>query len=192
MLISDDLFDLFVGTPHNWSNHRPLLALALRLSSIPIVLEYGVGDGSTLQLRELCGKIGTTLISFDSNNEWLSRFNKDVPEHHRMKFVGDNWDSVYDTLPKSPRSIGVAFIDHAPGERRIEDVRRVKELAELVVVHDTEPEAPGYRMPEVLPTFKHRADVKTNGAWASLVSDYVDLSGLDGLVVAGYKVEVER
>ena len=148
------------------NNHRLLLWYALRATKGNVV-EFGSGWGSTEYLRKYSEDANRTFLSYDNGKEWA--------EKHGSTFVPNNdWDSI-------DVSGGVILIDHAPGERRYLDVERLKDKFDIIVMHDSEPIGAGdYRYEKIWHLFKYRVDVKTVGAWATAVSNTIDLSEFKG------------
>lgn len=150
----------FIGQITNWNNHRTLLWQALKNTTGKVV-EFGCGEGSTEILRTYCKENGREFISFDSNKEWADKFNS--------KFVED-WDKLDIT------DIDVLFIDHAPGERRHIDMEKYSTIAKVIVIHDSEPEAPGYMLDKIWHLFPYKLDwVVPGGAWTTLVSNHFNV-----------------
>ena len=150
----------------NNDNHRLLLWYALKETKGNIV-EFGSGWGSTEYLRKYAKDSRREFMSFDNGEEWAKK--------HDSTFVPNNdWGSI-------DVSGGVILIDHAPGERRYEDIQRLKDEFDIIVMHDSEPTGAGdYRYEKIWHLFKYRADVKTNGAWASMVSNTIDVTKFKG------------
>ncbi len=149
-----------------WSNHRVLMWEALELtkeSSKPVV-EFGAGDGSTKFLRQYCLSNNREFFSYESNAEWAEKCGS---------IHVDNWnkDSIY--FPMS-----VVLIDHAPGEHRHEAIAILKDLADIIVVHDSEPAATGYMLDKIWHLFNFRYDLQSEGAWATMLSNKIDISTL--------------
>jgi hypothetical protein len=82
------------------------------------------------------------------------------------------WDDVYTAHPTPD----VVLIDHAPGERRWIDVQKYAYSAKIIVIHDSEPAATGYMMDKIWGMFKYRKDYESPGAWATMVSNHIDVS----------------
>jgi len=147
----------FLKDVKNWDNHRPLLWWALQQtegSTLPI-LEMGCGEGSTPYLQDYSKRTGRTLISYDFNKEWADKYG--------AVHVKD-WDSV------NHPNYSVALIDHSPGERRWEDIKLLSNKTDYIVIHDSEPSATGYMLNKIWHLFPYRRDLKTSGAWATIVS----------------------
>lgn len=155
----------FLSGVSNWDNHRILLWEALQEIN-GVTVEFGCGDGSTPFLSKHCNK----LFSYESNLEWLNKYKKYERDNHKLFFV-KHWDDV------EIDSIDVLLLDHAPGEQRKFDLIKYGNIAKIIVAHDTEPAADhGYQMRPVLKTFKYHIDYKTDGAWASAVSNFIDVT----------------
>jgi hypothetical protein len=158
----------FLKDVANWDNHRHLLWPALEATTGDVV-EMGMGQGSTPFLHEYCKANKRKLFSYDNNTAWSSKFDNFQEAGHRIANVVD-WDDVM-------QPADVVLIDHAPGERRKIDIARFANVAKIIVCHDTEPAADhGYQMRAVLGTFKYRKEYQTVGAWATVVSNFVDVT----------------
>lgn len=171
---------------NNDLSYYPLLFLALEETKTGDVIEMGTGHGSTPILHEYC-KDKRFLFSYDEKQEWLDKFLHLKSGKHYLGFVTD-WDKVKEThLPNEQPT--VVFIDHAPGERRKDDIVNFKDINGIIVIHDTEPAADhGYQCRQHFPLFKYVIEVKTNGAWASAMSNTHDITKWEGQTFGNYKV----
>lgn len=158
----------FLKDVQGWDNHRYLLWPALEATKGDVV-EMGMGSGSTPFLHEYC--TDRRLFSYDNNAEWLNNFVNLRSGMHQISFISD-WDNVSKQHPK----VDVLLIDHAPGERRHIDVQLFANKAKIIVIHDSEPAATGYLMDRIWPLFKYRKDHESPGAWATAVSNFIDVS----------------
>lgn len=104
------------------------------------VIELGCGDYSTPILHEICAD--RLLISADSNKEWASKFYKYITESHCVEWVYD-WDKYIKWI-LGLDNISVIFIDHAPGERRQQDIITLANVSDYLVIHDTDADCYGY------------------------------------------------
>lgn len=154
----------FLKGVETWDNHRHFLWQALEETKhlkLPII-ELGCGGGSTLFLREYCKCEGLELISYDYDKEWAYKYN--------AIHVTD-WDDI-----QWGRDYSVALVDESPGEQRKISLSRLHHV-KIVVAHDTEPAADhGYKMRGELAKYKYQKDWESIGAWASVVSNYIDVS----------------
>lgn len=155
----------------NWDNHRYLLWEALE-ATIGDVVEMGIGQGSTPFLHWYCADTNRQLFSYENDPAYCESFKHLCTNPcHRLTLV-TNWDVVFNEH-KMP---DVVLIDHAPGERRVIDIMKYASFAKIIVAHDTEPAADhGYQMSKAWPLFKYRKDFKSEGAWATMVSNFVKL-----------------
>ena len=128
------------------SSHLPVLIAAMR-ATYGDVLELGGGMFSTPLLHWLCAAQQRRLVTLETDPGYVSRLREFRAPWHEVRLV-KSWEEA---------DIGwrwaVAFVDHAPALRRKEDIRRLADLAELIVVHDTDD--PVYRYGEVFPLFEH-------------------------------------
>lgn len=147
----------FLKNVQNWDNHRPLLWWALeQTKDLDLsILEMGCGEGSTPYLTEYCKKNKKNLISYDYSKEWADKYN--------AVHVTD-WDSI------NHENYSVILIDHSPGERRHIDIEKLKDKCEYMIIHDSEPAAYGYMLDKIWHLFPYRKNLKTEGAWATIVS----------------------
>jgi len=144
-----------------YATHLPLLLACVAVTSGPVI-ELGCGDYSTPALHLVCRN--RMLVSADSDGNWCQRFTDLASENHRIFFVGD-W-ACFNLIDQK---WDVAFVDHAPVERRKHDIERLIGQARFVVVHDTE--ARCYEYEGVLSRFKHRFDYKRFTPWTTVVSN---------------------
>ncbi len=144
------------------ATHYPILAACAVRTRGP-VLELGAGDYSTPLLSLLCK--GRKILTLDSDPKWLERFGDLKSDDHSFHLVSD-WPGC--PLIES-RQWGVAFVDNRPHHQRTPLIRRLKDRARFIVIHDTENNAL-YGYEEVLPEFKYRFDYKRFKQWTTVVS----------------------
>jgi hypothetical protein len=131
-----------------YSSHLPVLMEAVRRTTGAIV-ELGVGRFSTPVLHWMCSLEQRQLVSYDTSSVFLSEVEDFREPWHDVRLI-TSWDWAELEQPW-----GLAFVDHAPGFRRKEDIRRLANWAEVIVVHDTCGRTDAsYRFGEVWPLFK--------------------------------------
>jgi len=141
--------------------HVPVLAACVARTQGP-VLELGAGDYSTPLLHLLCK--GRFLVTVESNPDWLGRYKDTENPLHRLLLVKSYDEAkIIDEIKWD-----VALVDHAPGERRVTEIKRLKDRTMFIVVHDTDD--PGYHYEPVLAGFKYRYDYKRWRRWVAVVS----------------------
>lgn len=156
-------------SPGEFGTHiAPLLTAVLNTTGD--VFEMGSGDWSTPFLHALCAKEKRTLLTADTDKEWLSHFADLARPWHKLVHVELEWAWDY----VGDQKWGVVFVDHKPGDRRIHDIVRFKDKAQVIVVHDTE--NPGYGYEHVFKFFKYRYDYKRYNVWTTLVSNHHGVS----------------
>jgi len=125
----------------SWGTHVPVLAAAIANTKGDI-LELGCGDYSTPLVHALRGDRFT--LSAEHDAEWLKRYaNLHEPGKHHVVPVVD-WDKFLGSRRVSECPWGLVVVDHAPGDRRAGDLRRLTNLAEVVVAHDTDASCYGW------------------------------------------------
>lgn len=145
------------------------------------VVEMGCGGGSTPALNKYCTEAKRNLYSFDSDKDWLNKYKYLENDYHKLQAV-TNWDTVSKLVPNP----SVVLIDHSPGERRIVDVERYKNIDGILILHDTQPQptAADYKYETIWKHFKYRVDLRVemnreaghNRTWASAVSNSFDVT----------------
>ena len=169
---------LLIHEVNSWSNHRPLLLLALALTKGDVI-EFGAGGGSTEYLRNYCAGNERRFFSYDYNKEWAEKYNAIYIE---------DWSAADIYNPCS-----VAFVDESPGENRILTIERMKDLAEIIVIHDTEIDsAADYKFEKIWHLYKYKIGYGNNNktAGTTAVSNTIDLSKFDKLMLGQFKLQI--
>lgn len=182
----------FTKGANDWNNHLFLMWLALEDTHYGDVAEMGMGDGSTGQLHDYCKANHRMLYSFETDEQYMAKFIHLRCATHEMTRIINDWHIAKDICPKP----SVILIDHAPGERRIVDVKRFADDAGILVLHDTQPQptAADYGWDRIWGLFKYRVDLICpvnpepapdgslhNRTWASAVSNHYDITKWKGL-----------
>lgn len=103
-------------------------------------------------------------MTLDSDSAWLARFRYLERPGHDLQTVSD-----WDLCPAIDWKWGLVFVDHAPAERRIIELTRIRDRADFIVVHDTEDPRYGYE--QVFPLFEHIKTSKRHPVWTSVLSN---------------------
>lgn len=145
----------------DYNSHLPLLKKCLDITSGAIV-ELGSGLYSTPLLCEYAAENNRMFYSFDNNKEWSEKTGA----------IYVQWDS-YDWV----RNCGIVFIDEAPAEHRKESIEAYRNIADVLVIHDTEPTSNYvYGLSDILNTFKYRVDFMPMGMpHSTALSNTIDL-----------------
>lgn len=159
-----------------WSSHFPVLIKVMEKANSD-VLELGMGPFSTPILHWLCFDKGLKLFSFDNDKEYFDLNSHFKSDNHIVRLIeNDNWDSiVYGT-----HHLSVAFVDHKPAKRRHVDIAKLANLADFVIIHDSEPEGDKwYRYSKIYKLFKYRYDYTKTVPHTTVLSNFIDLSFLE-------------
>jgi hypothetical protein len=155
------------------ATHVPLLVRVFDISKGD-VLEIGTGYFSTLVLHWLAHIYKRNVYSYESRQYWYDRALKLKSKYHQIFKVG-SWDE----LPVD-KHWGLVFVDHSPEARRHVEVKRFADGADYIVMHDTQPESDEiYQFSKIWHLFKYRHDWKNAIPWASVVSNFKDLTNIE-------------
>ena len=134
----------------DWSTHQPVLH-AVAISTEGSIIEFGCGYGSTDLLHEICERDGRLLITVEDNQDWLNKF--------ATKYKGSEWHKFFYVPGKNQGdledpshwikflneaeclkdvSFDVCFIDQSPWLARYETLKKMKDMARFVIVHDVD------------------------------------------------------
>ncbi len=151
------------------ATHIPMLVKTFELTSGD-VLELGSGFFSTTLLRWLCQMHRRTLYSFESSNFWYQKaMVRPVPFHKVIKI--DNWNEA-----KIEKHWGMVLVDHSPDERRWVEIKRLANLAEYMIIHDSNLSyVKKYGYEKIWDLFKYRYDYTKLNPNTSVVSNFHDL-----------------
>jgi hypothetical protein len=172
-------FNRVLRDPEYGTHMEPLLTVAAHTSG-PI-LELGCGDYSTPLLHALCKKEQRKLVSVDTDKKWLSYFLDLERAWHTFLYVPvyeDDWSVnpkpyLWDYVGKNVQW-SVVLIDHRPGERRVEDIARLRPETDIFVVHDTN--QPTYNYEQLLSTFRYKYVYRRYSIQTTVVSDTIDVT----------------
>jgi hypothetical protein len=149
--------------------HLPFLMKAMDVSR-GRVAEFGAGFFSTPFLHWETYIQKRKLFTFENNSEFIKLFDRYKTEWHEIVIV-TNWDDI-DLSGKW----GVALIDHAPKERRIEEIKRIANSCDYIVIHDTQGSRENvFHYQDTLATFKYRKDFTIVRPHTCVVSNLVNL-----------------
>ncbi len=115
------------------------------------------------------------MLTADSDAGWLSKFHNLSSPLHKFKHVnlstargGKAWGDV-----GNDNLWSVVFVDHKPGPRRRYDIERLRCVAELVVVHDTQ--SNWYEYPESLRLYRYKLEYRRLITFTMILSNYFPL-----------------
>lgn|GEM_PF-1619847 len=123
-------------------------------------------DPRRLRPSELCRLVNSTPLGTVLDERQLHR------HRHQAVVVPD-----YDYAPIDDQHWSVVLLDHEPPARRGIDLERLLGKSDLVIAHDSQHEAYGYR--PFFERFKYRYDYTRLVSWTTVVSDVDPLDWLD-------------
>ncbi len=156
----------------DFSSHRPMLYRAIMNMHHMGFFEFGTGQGSTPLLQSLYAEKfpANDCISYESDYQWFELI-KDK-SYNAIEYDDNIWAHKNHTLFYEPNYMhvnvwkgSIVFIDCAPAELRKYLISKHSNIAKLIIVHDTEPDAEYvYGLSEILNSFKFRCDLIVEGA----------------------------
>jgi len=116
------------------------------------ILELGMGFCSTPYLHWVCFPSKRRIVSYENEKEYYRYAETWKADFHEVHCIPrDGWDGIDISEPW-----GVAFVDHHPNHRRVEEIKRLLH-AEYVIIHDSENSGEhGYHLSTVKNLFKYR------------------------------------
>jgi len=99
------------------------------------ILEFGVGDGSSILIHDYCKENkNAQAIAFETDKSWFLKM-KDQYELENYRFVFlENWGDLQQYLDN--KIYDLVFVDQSPWEARIESIDLIKDKSRTVIVHD--------------------------------------------------------
>lgn len=159
------------------STHIPVLAWALANTRGPI-LELGTGLYSTPLIHAMAGQ--RRVLSLESNSKWFELASAFAHGRHQVRRVSETWpddDAAFDSW------WGLVFVDQYPPEARGACIARLRDRADMIVVHDSEL-VDYYGLTAVFPLFKHVVTCRWfDPKWTTILSMNYDLT--DAVAVFG-------
>lgn len=151
------------------ATHLPVLMRAMELTQ-GRVAELGAGFFSTPYLHWRTYLDRRPLVTFENDPKFIKFFDRYKTGWHEIHLVED-WDAI-----DLSGEWSVALVDHAPASRRIEEIRRLANTCDYIVVHDTEGRRErDYHYRDTLATFQYRKDFTSVRPHTCVVSNRVDL-----------------
>lgn len=159
-------------THPNRGSHLPLLMKAVGLTVGPIV-ELGSGMYSSSYLHWVCFP-KRRLVTYESNPQYFDYIRQFTTDYHEIRCI-DDWDNV-----SLDETWSVALVDHAPDNRRIEEIKKLVHVP-YVVIHDTENRfEKKYRYSTIHHLFRYRYKFRAVYPHASIFSNFFDVTNFLG------------
>jgi hypothetical protein len=153
------------------SSHLPILLKILDRTEGK-VLELGVGM-STPIIQTVCRLKKRQIVSYESYRAWFNFFKKYNTDFHQIKRVL-NWDDA----DIDNDFWDVVLVDHAPDRRRPEEVKRLSQKANYIILHDADIIGKLYENSGIYDLFKYRYDYTDCFPNTVILSNFKDLEDL--------------
>lgn len=156
-----------------YGTHLPCLISIAEKTSGPM-LELGMGLFSTPYLHYKAMLDDRELVSYENCKPWMDFFIKYGYENknHEILFVED-----YENAAIERRVWDLVLVDQTPDLSRIETVKRLVNLANYIVIHDSNKKMDNiYHYSEIYPLFKYKAIWDKDSNHATVLSNFVDLT----------------
>lgn len=155
-----------------YSTHLPVLFEAMKRTAGD-VLELGPGFASTPVLHWLCEVQGRNLLSIENNYKWhyicRQYYRTALHKHVWVK----NWDDADAAIRKE---WDVVLVDHSPSERRVEEIKKLANLAKYIVIHDSDAHKDKeYHYSAIYPLFKYRFDFTEASPTTTVLSNFFNV-----------------
>jgi len=139
------------------------------------VLELGSGLHSTFLLHWMCLVHDRQLVTYENNRKFYDMVKHcetdHRADHHKVIFV-DDWDAI-----EIAKEWGVALVDHSPSIRRKEEMKRLADYAQAVVVHDTQGRSKKhYHYRDAFPFYKYKKGYPKLMPQTLILSNFRDVS----------------
>jgi len=156
-----------------YGTHLPCLIKAMENTSGD-VLELGMGVFSTPYLHYKCMLDNRKLVSYENFKNWMKFFIKYEYENanHEIHFVEKYSDAPIE------KPWDVVLVDQTPDSSRIEEVKRIADLAKYIIIHDSNDSYKTYHYKEIYPLFKYIKVWDKDSNHATVLSNFVDLNNL--------------
>lgn len=143
------------------------------------ILELGAGVFSTPYLHWVCKRQKRNLLTIENNEMWFNFARKyyqsarGTPYRHRFIFT-KNWDDIESYILKP---WDVVLVDHSPSERRVQEIKKLKDFAKYIIIHDSDPyQERNYHYSTIYPLFKHKYDFSEVEPATTILSNLVELA----------------
>lgn len=155
----------------NYGTHLGCLIKALSKTTGD-VLELGMGVFSTPYLHYQCMLSNRLLVSYENYENWMNFFTKYnyANKNHEIHFIDEYKNAPID------KPWDVVLIDQTPDSSRIEEVKRLANLAKIIVIHDSGPKNERvYHYSEIYPLFKYKTVWDKDNNNTTVLSNFIDL-----------------
>jgi hypothetical protein len=118
-------------------SHQQYLTEELgKLSGRPLILEFGVGDGSSSVLRSFAiQKPEFRIRSYESDGNWFNKMKVKYPAANYCFNYVASWDKLFQETVFN-EVYDLVFVDSSPWDARIQAIDAVRKTAKVIILHD--------------------------------------------------------
>ena len=155
------------------ASHVPLLTRIFTLSKGD-VLEVGTGYFSTLILKWLAELSHRNVYSYENREYWYKKAKRNQSQYLKLFFCPDQ---DYNSAPfERDQRYGLIFVDSWPNGKRIEVIKRLANMGDYIVIHDTNEDGDkSYHYSQIWDLFKYRYDFNLYYPPTTVVSNFKPL-----------------
>jgi hypothetical protein len=157
------------------ATHIGFLAGILAKTDGPVV-EFGTGYYSTPIIHYTCQD--RYVLSIEMNIHWVDYFSSRYKRDNHKYFYTNNQllsEAFFGVDEYKNAQWNVAFIDHDPPEDRIKCIKKIRDKAKYLIVHDTEVDAISYNWNGIFDTFKYKLHCDLFNDQTTIVSDFEEI-----------------
>lgn len=155
-----------------YGSHIPFLVKAIEKTHGPI-LDLGMGL-STVVMHMMCKDRHRQITSIEADKDWFEAHLQYQTDWHRIMLV-DDWKDA----PLEKTHWALVMVDHAPAKQRIKEIKRLTQNADIVLIHDSEPDSNKYfKYSWIYPLFKYRYDYTKCTPNTTALSNTIDVAKL--------------
>lgn len=118
---------------NGWGSHQLVLLDVLKRVNKP-VLELGIGNYSTKQIHDSLIDRNIEILSLECDADWVRKFLYLKNEKHRFHYYTE--ENIKDFYQNDNREWGLVFIDNSTWDARVAAIKKYKDVADYIIVHD--------------------------------------------------------
>lgn len=149
-------------------SYLPALIRCVEMTTGPI-LELGMGY-STMILHNMAESTKRKIVSYENDPKWYVENLDYKSDFHQIRLVNE-WENI----DIEDKYWSVVLVDHRPAFRRRDEAMRVKDTADYVIIHDSQPEINRfYGYTKIYPHFKYVYHYTNTSPQTTILSNFRD------------------
>ena len=154
-----------------FGSHIPILVKILERTDGK-VLDLGMGI-STFIIHAMAKQTKRKVVSYETYPSWYREYTSYQTDWHDIRLVND-WDKA----DIDNDFWDVALVDHHPAKRRQEEVRRLANNCNYILLHDSDIFSWHYKGTKIYDLFKYKYNYDKCSPNTMVLSNFKDLSDL--------------